>query len=132
MACHQPVFLDRYDMLKDITPGGVFLLNTHYLHGRGMGTPAAPLCRRRLIEKRLHFYVIDANNVGRESGMRQINTIMQVCFFAISGVLPRDEALAAIERSIRKSYGKKGEDIVEMNLQAVNRTLEHLHKVEYT
>lgn len=129
VACHQPVFLDRYDMLKDITPNGVFLLNTHYPAGEVWGH-LPPAVQSQIDEKGLHFYVIDANAVGRESGMRQINTIMQVCFFAISGVLPRDEALAAIERSIRKSYGKKGEDVVQMNLQAVSRTLENLHKVE--
>jgi pyruvate-ferredoxin/flavodoxin oxidoreductase len=129
VACHQPVFLDRYDMLKDITRGGVFLLNTHYSPDEVWGH--LPLTvQRQIVEKRLSFYVIDAHKVGRESGMRQINTIMQVCFFAISGVLPRDEALAAIERSIRKTYGKKGDDIVKMNLQAVSATLERLHKVE--
>jgi pyruvate-ferredoxin/flavodoxin oxidoreductase len=129
VACHQPIFLDRYDMLKDITPNGVFLLNTHYPAGEVWGH-LPPAVQAQIDEKGLNFYVIDANAVGRESGMRQINTIMQVCFFAISGVLPRDEALAAIERSIRKSYGKKGEDVVQMNLQAVSRTLENLHKVE--
>ena len=94
------------------------------------GNTCLPNVQRQIVEKQLNFYVIDATTVGRESGMRQINTIMQVCFFAISGVLPRDEAMAAIERSIRKTYGKKGDDVVKMNLQAVSRTLEHLHKVE--
>ncbi len=129
VACHQPVFLDRYDMLKDITSGGVFLVNTHHPPNE-VWEHLPPTVQRQIIEKGLNFFVIDAQKVGRESGMRQINTIMQVCFFAISGVLPKEEALAAIERSIRKSYGKKGEDIVQMNLQAVSRTLEHLHKIE--
>ncbi len=129
VACHQPVFLDRYDMLKDITPGGVFLLNTHYWPNE-VWDHLPPLVQQQIVEKHLSFYVIDAHQVGRDSGMRQINTIMQACFFAISGVLPRDEALAAIEHSIRKTYGKKGDDIVKMNLQAVSNTLEHLHKVQ--
>ncbi|MEO8285206.1 MAG: pyruvate:ferredoxin (flavodoxin) oxidoreductase [Chloroflexota bacterium] len=129
VACHQPVFLDRYDMLKDIMPGGVFLLNTHYSASEVWGH-LPPNVQRQMIEKNVDFYVIDAHKVGRESGMRQINTIMQVCFFAISRVLPREEALASIERSIRKTYSKKGEEVVSKNLQAVSQTLEHLHKVE--
>jgi pyruvate-ferredoxin/flavodoxin oxidoreductase len=129
VACHQPVFLDRYDMLKNITPGGVFLLNTYYWPNEVWGH-LPPQVQRQIVEKELSFYVIDANKVAREVGMRQINTVMQACFFAISGVLPRDEAMAAIEHSIRKTYGKKGEDVVRKNLEAVNRSLEHLHKVD--
>jgi pyruvate-ferredoxin/flavodoxin oxidoreductase len=134
VACHQPVFLDRYDMLKDITNGGVFLLNTHYKPDQVWGH-LPPTVRKQIADKGLSVYVIDAFKVlqqarGREGGMKQINTIMQVCFFAISGVLPREEALASIERSIRKTYARKGEEVVNMNLQAVSATLEHLHKVE--
>jgi pyruvate-ferredoxin/flavodoxin oxidoreductase len=71
----------------------------------------------QIIEKQLKFYVINAFKVARESGMGgRINTIMQVCFFALSGVLPRDEAIAHIKDSIKKSYGKKGEEIVQMNM----------------
>jgi pyruvate-ferredoxin/flavodoxin oxidoreductase len=83
-----------------------------------------------LLSKRAHFFVIDANKVARESGMGgRINTIMQVCFFALSGVLPKDEAIASIKESIQKTYKKKGEAIVAMNLKAVDNTLEHLHEV---
>jgi pyruvate-ferredoxin/flavodoxin oxidoreductase len=83
-----------------------------------------------LLEKKVRFFVIDATKVARESGMGgRINTIMQVCFFALSGVLPKDEAIAAIKHSIEKTYGKKGEEIVRMNLQAVDNTLAHLHEV---
>lgn len=130
VACHQPVFLERYNMLDNIVPGGVFLLNTPY--GPNEVWDHLPgKVQQVIFEKNLQFYVIDAYKVARESGLsRQINTVMQVCFFAISGVLPRDEAMAEIEKSIRKSYGKKGEDIVQMNLRAVENTLEHLHKVE--
>jgi pyruvate-ferredoxin/flavodoxin oxidoreductase len=129
VACHQPIFVDRYDMLKNIRPGGVFLLNTPYW-AKEVWEHLPPRMQHQISDKKLDFYVIDAYKVARESGLsRQINTVMQVCFFAISGVLPKDEALAAIERTIRKAYGKKGEDVVQMNLKAVQRTLDHLEKV---
>ena len=83
-----------------------------------------------LIAKKAKFYVIDATKVARDSGMGgRINTIMQVCFFALSGVLPRDKAIESIKYSIKKTYGKKGEEVVAMNLKAVDNTLEHLHEV---
>ena len=83
-----------------------------------------------MLAKKAKFFVIDATNVARDSGMGgRINTIMQVCFFALSGVLPKDEAIEAIKNSIKKTYGKKGEEIVKMNLQAVDNTLAHLHEV---
>ena len=83
-----------------------------------------------MLAKKAKFYVIDATKVARDSGMGgRINTIMQVCFFALSGVLPRDEAIEAIKNSIKKTYGKKGEEVVQMNLQAVDNTLAHLHEV---
>ena len=87
--------------------------------------------QRRLIEQRARFFVIDANKVARDCGMGgRINTVMQTCFFAISGVLPPEEAIEAIKDSIRKTYGKKGDEIVEMNLRAVDQTLAHLYEVE--
>ena len=87
--------------------------------------------QEELVDKKIKFYVIDAMKVAQEVGMRgRINTIMQVCFFAISGVLPRDEAIDAIKQSIEKTYGKKGEEIVEMNLNAVDQTLENLFEVK--
>ena len=128
VACHQPVFLERYDMLKDIVPGGVFLLNTPY--GPEEVWDHLPYTtQKHILDKGLRYYVIDAYHVARESGMGgRINTVMQVCFFAISGVLPREEAINAIKYSIEKTYGKKGEEVVEMNLRAVDNTLEHLHE----
>jgi pyruvate-ferredoxin/flavodoxin oxidoreductase len=129
VACHQPGFLERYDMLTALAPGGTFLLNTPY----GLEEVWARLPRlaqEQIISKRLRFFVIDGARVARESGMGgRINTIMQVCFFALSGVLPQDEAIAAIKDSVRKTYDKKGEDIVLMNLNAVDRTLERLYEV---
>jgi pyruvate-ferredoxin/flavodoxin oxidoreductase len=130
VACHQPVFLDRYDMLKDIVPGGVFLLNAPF----GADEVWSRLPRRmqnQIVTKKLKFYVIDAVKVARDSGMGgRINTVMQVCFFAISGVLPREQAIEEIKKSIKKTYGKKGDDIVQMNLKAVDNTLAHMYEVK--
>jgi pyruvate-ferredoxin/flavodoxin oxidoreductase len=129
VGCHQSIFLERYDMLSDIVPGGVFLLNTPHDKQELWDTlPRA--VQQQIIDKRLKFYAIDAYEVAKESGMGgRINTVMQVCFFAISGVLPRDEAIAEIKKSIEKTYGKKGESIVEMNLKAVDHALENLFEV---
>ena len=89
--------------------------------------------QQSLLAKKAKFFVIDATKVARDSGMGgRINTIMQVCFFALSGVLPKDEAIEAIKNSIKKTYGKKGEEVVQMNLQAVDNTLAHLHEVAVT
>ncbi|MFB3779722.1 MAG: pyruvate:ferredoxin (flavodoxin) oxidoreductase, partial [Bryobacteraceae bacterium] len=129
VACHQPVFLERYDMVKSLVPGGIFLLNTPFSKEEIWKMLPRPV-QESLLAKKARFYIIDATKVARESGMGgRINTIMQVCFFALAGVLPREEAIAAIKNSIKKTYGKKGEDIVMMNLKAVDNTLEHLHEV---
>ncbi len=129
VACHQPAFLDRYRMLDNIVPGGTFLLNS--AHGVDEVWDHLPRTfQEQLIAKRLKFYIIDATTVARESGMgNRINTVMQVCFFAISGVLTKDKAIDAIKDSIRSTYGKKGEEIVRMNLSAVDNTLARLFEV---
>ena len=112
VACHLPMFLERYDMVKPLVPGGTFLLNTPYSKDEIWAKLPTPL-QESLIAKKAKFYVIDATKVARDSGMGgRINTIMQVCFFALSGVLPRDEAIEAIKYSIKKTYGKKGEEVV--------------------
>jgi pyruvate-ferredoxin/flavodoxin oxidoreductase len=130
VACHQPMFLERYDMLKSLVSGGTFLLNTPYSAAEIWSQLPTPL-QQSLIAKKVKFYVIDATKVARDSGMGgRINTIMQVCFFALSGVLPREAAIEAIKNSIKKTYGKKGEEIVAMNLKAVDNTLEHLYQVQ--
>jgi pyruvate-ferredoxin/flavodoxin oxidoreductase len=130
IGCHQTIFLERYDMLQYIVPGGTFLLNTQHGPEEVWDSLPRPV-QEQIVEKRLKFYAIDAYKVARESGMGgRINTVMQVCFFAISGVLPRDEAIAAIKGSIHKTYGRKGDEIVQMNLKAVDQTLEHLFEVE--
>ncbi len=129
VACHLPMFLEKFDMVKPLVPGGTFLLNTPYAKDEIWSKLPTPV-QESLIAKKAKFYVIDATKVARASGMGgRINTIMQVCFFALSGVLPRDKAIEAIKYSIKKTYGKKGEEVVAMNLKAVDNTLEHLHEV---
>ena len=130
IAVHQSVFLEKLDLLKHAKPGAVFLLNTPYKKEEvWQHLPRVTL--KRIIDKGLKFYVIDAYSVAKESNMgSRINTVMQTCFFAISGILPRDEAIAKIKKSIQKSYGKKGDVIVEMNFAAVDNTLENLYEVD--
>ncbi len=130
VACHQFVFLEKFDVLKAAEPGATFLLNAPY----GPDEVWDKLPRKvqeEIIEKKLKFYVINAYDVAKKTGMgARINTIMQTCFFAISGVLPRDEAIKAIKDAIRKTYGKKGEEIVQKNFAAVDHALENLHEIK--
>ena len=129
IACHLPTFLERYEMLRPLVSGGTFLLNTPFSKDEVWSKLPTPV-QTALLEKKAKFFVIDATHVARNSGMGgRINTIMQVCFFALSGVLPKDEAIEAIKYSIKKTYGKKGEEVVQMNLKAVDNTLAHLHEV---
>lgn len=129
VACHQPVFLFRYDMLKHLVPGGVFLLNTPYSKDE-VWDKLPRSVQKALIEKKAKFYIIDAVSVARKTGMGgRINRIMQTCFFALAGVLPKDEAIQAIKDSIKKTYGKKGEEIVRKNIEAVDQTLDNLFEV---
>jgi pyruvate-ferredoxin/flavodoxin oxidoreductase len=129
VACHQPGFLERYEMLRSLVPGGTFLLNTPYAADAVWSKLPTPV-QETLLAKKAKLFVINGTRVAKESGMGgRINTIMQVCFFALSGVLPKDEAIDAIKNSIKKTYGKKGEEVVKMNLQAVDNTLAHLHEV---
>jgi pyruvate-ferredoxin/flavodoxin oxidoreductase len=130
VACHQPIFLDRYDMLKALIPGGIFLLNS--VHGPGEIWDTLPRSvQENLIRKKVKFYVIDAIKVAKATGMgARINTIMQTCFFALSGVLPRDEAIEQIKYTIKKTYGRKGEEVVQKNIAAVDQTLANLFEVK--
>jgi pyruvate-ferredoxin/flavodoxin oxidoreductase len=130
VACHQFTFLERFDVLKYARPGGVFLLDSQY-DSNEIWQHLPVEVQQELLEKQLHFYVIDAHKVARETGMGgRINTVMQTCFFAISGILPRDEAIEQIKKSIRKTYGKRGEAVVQRNFQAVDQTLERLYEVQ--
>jgi pyruvate-ferredoxin/flavodoxin oxidoreductase len=129
VACHQFEFLEKVDVLERAAEGATFLLNAPY--------PAAevwdhlPLeVQAQLQEKRLRFFVIDAATVAREAGMGgRINTVMQACFFALAGVLPREEAIARIKQAIEKTYGKRGGEVVDRNFAAVDGSLAHLHQV---
>jgi len=130
VGCHQPVFLERYDMLSDLVDGGTFLLNAPY-GPEEVWDHLPRMMQEQLVAKKLKFFVIDAVKVAKESGMGgRINTVMQVCFFAITGLLPKEEAIEAIKNSIRKTYGRKGDEIVAMNLKAVDQTLSHLYEVK--
>ena len=119
VACHQFSFLERIDMLKAAEPGATFLLNSSF--GPDEVWDKLPrTVQRQIIDKNLKFYVIDGYEVAKLTGMGgRINTIMQTCFFAISGVLPRDEAIAAIKYTIQKTYGRRGESVVQKNYAAV-------------
>ncbi|HEU0207577.1 MAG TPA: pyruvate:ferredoxin (flavodoxin) oxidoreductase [Candidatus Udaeobacter sp.] len=130
IACHQPFLLETRDVLLDLMLGGTFLLNTPFGPDR-VWERLPENVQRRLIDQRAKFFVIDGNKVAHDAGMGgRINTVMQTCFFAISGVLPAKQAIQAIKNSIRKTYAKKGDEIVEMNLRAVDRTLAHLQEVK--
>ncbi len=131
IACHQWFFLEKYDMLKDAIPGATFLLNSQF--GKDEVWDKLPrTVQEQIIEKKLKLYVIDGYKVAADTGMgSRVNTIMQTCFFAISGILPKDEAISAIKNSIKKTYGKKGEEIVQQNYNAVDQTLAHLYEVNY-
>jgi pyruvate-ferredoxin/flavodoxin oxidoreductase len=129
LACHQFNFLEKYDMLKFARPGGIFLLNSIY--GKDEVWDKLPAkVQQALIEKKLKFYIIDAYEVARKTNMGQrINTIMQTCFFAISGILPKEQAIDEIKKSIKKTYGKRGEAVIQQNYAAVDSALENLYEV---
>jgi pyruvate-ferredoxin/flavodoxin oxidoreductase len=129
IACHQPLFLETHDLLAHAAPGAVFLLNTPLPADRVWATLPAAM-QQQMVAKRLRFHVIDAYRVALEADMgRRINTVMQTCFFAISGILPPDEAIAAIKHAVEKTYGRKGRRIAELNYRAIDRTLACLHEV---
>ena len=129
VACHQPVFLERYDMLDKAAPGAVFLLNSPIEENKVWDTLPKRM-QEQIIEKELHFYVIDGYQVAQKTGMGQrINTIMQTCFFAISKILPADEAIAHIKKAVEKTYGRKGKRIIERNYAAIDAALSGLREV---
>jgi pyruvate-ferredoxin/flavodoxin oxidoreductase len=129
VACHQFSFLERVDVLKHADENAVFLLNSQFNKDEIWDQLPRPV-QQQIISKKLKFYVIDGYSVAKDTGMGQrINTIMQTCFFAISGVLPREEAIEAIKKSIKKTYGRRGEAVVKKNFAAVDQTLENLHQV---
>jgi pyruvate-ferredoxin/flavodoxin oxidoreductase len=130
IACHQPSFLDRIDMLANADEGATFLLNT-LIPKELVFNELPKKVQQEIIDKKIKLYVIDAYKVAKETGMGvRINSIMQTCFFAISNILPREEAIAKIKKTIEKTYGKKGEAVVKMNFDSVDQTLANLFEVE--
>ena len=130
VACHQFHFLQRQDILRHAAPGATFLLNSPY--GPDAVWDRLPRSvQEQIIGKKLRLFVIDANKVAQDVGLKgRTNTVLQTCFFAISGVLPREDAITQIKESIRKTYGAKGEQVVQRNFAAVDGTLQHLHEVK--
>ena len=130
VACHQFSFLERIDMLKLAEPGATFLLNSPF-DALEVWDKLPRLVQQQIISKKLKFYVINGDDVAKVTGMGgRINTIMQTCFFAISGVLPREEAIEAIKYAIKKTYGKRGDTVVQKNFAAVDASLSHLQEVK--
>jgi len=131
VGCHQSVFMEQYDVLSYAAQGATFLLNTPYPPEQVWDR--LPLtAQKQMLERKVRLFVIDAYKVARDNDMGvRINTIMQTCFFAISGVLPREDAIEKIKQAIKKTYGRKGEDVVRKNFEAVDSTLANLHEVKY-
>jgi len=130
VACHQFAFLEQFDMLKYAKKGGTFLLNSIY-SPEEVWEHLPQEVQKDILEKDLKFYVVDAYDVAKQTEMgNRINTIMQTCFFAISEILPRDEAIDQIKKFIKKTYGKRGEAVVEANYKAVDASVAHLHEVK--
>jgi len=130
VACHQFPFLERFDVLKSAEPGATFLLNSPY-GPEEVWDHLPRTVQKHIINKRLRFYVIDAYKIAKEVGLGvRINTIMQTCFFALSSVIPKDEAIDSIKQFIKKTYGKRGESVVQMNFAAVDKALDNLYEVK--
>ena len=130
VACHQFPFMNKVDILKIAKPGATFLLNAPYA-AEEVWNHLPIEVQEEIIAKKLNFYSINAVEVARETGMGQrINTVMQTCFFAISNILPKDEAIAQIKNAIKKTYSKKGDAVVQMNWKAIDAGLDAVHKVE--
>jgi pyruvate-ferredoxin/flavodoxin oxidoreductase len=130
VACHQWDFIGRFDLLAGLERGGVLLLNSPFDPAESWARLPEEL-RQQIQERQLQLWLINATRVAREAGMGpHINTVMQACFFAVSGVLPREEALDCIRQSIRKRYARKGEAVVAMNLKALDASLEHLAQLD--
>ena len=129
IACHQFNFTEKVEMLNFIKPGGIFLLNSPYPKDE-VWSQLPGFVQEEIINKKLLFYIIDATTVAKDTGMNgRINTIMQTCFFALSGVLPKEEAIEQIKHAIEKTYSKKGKSVVAQNFKAVDATLENLYQV---
>jgi pyruvate-ferredoxin/flavodoxin oxidoreductase len=130
VACHHFHYLEKYDILKDVQPGATFLLNAPY-EKEEVWHHLPRTIQDEILDKRLKLYVINASRVAKETGMgSRINAILQTCFFAISNVIPKEEAITLIKNAIRKTYGRKGEAVVQKNFEAVDKTLENLFLID--
>lgn len=130
VACHQWGFLEQFEMLHVAAPGATFLLNSPY-GPEEVWSKLPRSVQETIINKKLKLFVSNATKIAKDSGMGgHINTVMQVCFFALSNVLPREDAIAEIKKFVKKSYGKKGEQIVEMNMKAIDNSLDNLFEVK--
>lgn len=131
IASHQFNFIERYDMLDDLKPGGTFLLNSPFSKEE-IWDKLPKKMQEGIIEKEAKFYVVDATKVAQDADLgKRTNTVLQTCFFAISGILPKDEAIQKIKDAIVKSYAHKGDAVVQMNFNAVDKSLENLYQVDY-
>jgi pyruvate-ferredoxin/flavodoxin oxidoreductase len=131
IASHQFNFIERYDMIADLKQGGTFLLNSPFSKEE-IWDKLPKKMQEGIIEKEAKFYVVDATKVAHEANLgKRTNTVLQTCFFAISGILPKDEAIQKIKDAIVKSYAHKGDAVVEMNFNAVDKSLENLYQVDY-
>ncbi len=131
IACHQFNFIEKYDILNHIKKGGTFLLNSPFSNDE-IWDKLPRIMQEEIIENELNFYVVDATKVAHEAKLgKRTNTVLQTCFFAISGILPQEEAIEKIKNAIVKSYSHKGDKVVKMNFNAVDKSLEHLQKVTY-
>ncbi len=131
IASHQFNFIERYDMIADLKQGGTFLLNSPFSKEE-IWEKLPKKMQEGIIEKEAKFYVVDATKVAHEANLgKRTNTVLQTCFFAISGILPKDEAIQKIKDAIVKSYAHKGDAVVEMNFNAVDKSLENLYQVDY-
>ena len=131
IACHQFNFTEKVEMLEFAAEGATFLLNSPYAKEEVWDKLTGQV-QKSIIDKKLKLYVIDATSVARDTGMSgRINTIMQTCYFALSGVLPREDAIKQIKKAIEKTYFKKGQKVIAQNFKAVDATLANLFEVEY-
>lgn len=131
IACHQFNFTEKVEMLEFASDGATFLLNSPYGKDEVWGKLTGQV-QKSIIDKKIKLYVIDATTVARDTGMNgRINTIMQTCYFALSGVLPREDAIKQIKKAIEKTYFKKGQKVIDQNFKAVDATLANLYEVDY-
>ena len=129
IACHNQAFVGRYDILGEIKAGGVFLLNSNWSKDEAFENLTENM-QRIIIDKKVKFYNINALYIANKVGLgSRINSVMQTAFFLISGVLERKQAINMIKSAIKKTYGKKGEDVVKMNWEAVDKTDEALQQI---